>query len=276
MEALPAGYQRLADLILKQKMPACRAAITRRIVRTLEGRQPLLDGDVYREVCFNTELEPLLRDHDGNYIGGTAMQKAMRARLARYLQPSKLLSVLEDTETVVEQLERLLEMAPGITDEESRKDFAIFLVDVVESPVNKEFLKDSSEKTGAAHLLQLANLQHKVYHLPLPTRPKEKITTKLDQFSVVILKKTEMLRTVKPTDSDFTKRILMLLNLCADESLTQGDTSTLVRKRVTAYVKAPGFLEDFIKASGAGDGGKQRLMLLHKLLSAVGLAGPEI
>ncbi|MEQ9640486.1 MAG: hypothetical protein RIM84_10740 [Alphaproteobacteria bacterium] len=267
-EASP-PLERLREGVWLDELTRCRDVMARRLVASLRGSRPLVEGSIDREMALHRDLHERIEDAPPDVARLSEMREALAVRSERFVSPSGLNRLMERLGKPDARFRYLLRLAGGIFG----KDNAERLGDAIIAEMNDERFDACLAHAGATpveRMRELRSLQSRVEEAGLSGAHAALVSARLDEMCLTQIRAAKLFERLEQKDGDPVEKAMSLLGLCGTNSFTRGAATTAAHKQIRDYLARPGALAA-LKAADADETARRRLRDLHKLLAGAGM-----
>ena len=258
-------FRLLADLVRRRVLPKCRAALLRRLVRTLKTPRALTNRGAIAEARYCFELNRILHRPDGEYIGGPEMAEALEQRSERAITANAVARLTEGMIAPLDRVAPLLDLEPGIVGERNKTTLGEHVLAILSNAENRKLLL---EPVGppAHHMRNLAQVQARIAQSGFNERQRSQAIGLLDDICIQIMEREQILKKVASMGGDRISICVTLLRLCAGGTFTEGRAAERARGEALRLLQTPGFIERYLESVDGREEKKRRLMTLRELI----------
>lgn len=244
-EGAPGGISMLAKLFAADQLPEAHTAIANRILVELKSVKRLCPNALVEELKTLRAIANKLVLGQGKYMSHEDLIAAFTLRSKRLVTHESIGEHLAEAAAPDAKLERLLLVEENIIGAENKRQLAMFVMPVLNSPsFETHFL---FAKTPLLQRLQrLAELQARVRRSGFQENQRLEISDALDRVATEAEARGRLLSSIDANVADHADKAVAVLRLFTGGALTEGRLSARAREQIVSYLSKPGFLSGYV------------------------------
>jgi hypothetical protein len=245
------GGVRVNALLRDQFLPETRMALTLKLKKTLKGNASFVSGDPFKSAIYHSKLMSRTQIGNDEHVGGQEVVEALRMRSEKMTGSTTIGNMLAGHDNPLDRADVLLMISQGLVGAVSKRTIANYLLPLLESGQNFQYLT-SGKIPPLTILARLQELQSKVAKSDFQEFYNTKLSERLDQMSVDLMKELEVLENFKKRAADNTQLGLTLLQLLASDKLTKPEGARMVHEFTRKTIVSADFMADLEKKAKTG------------------------
>ncbi len=271
-DGAPGGISMLGRLFASGQLPAAHTAIANRILVELKSVKRLCPNALVDELKTLRAIANKLVLGQGKYMSHEDLIAAFTLRSRRLVSHESIGEHLAEAATPDAKLERLLLVEENIIGAENKRQLAMFILPILNSPsFETHFL---FAKTPLLQRLQrLAELQSRVRRSGFQENQRAEIADALDKVAAEAEGRGKLLSSIDANVSGHADKVAALLRLFAGGVLTEGRLSARAREMIVSYLSKPGFLSGYVAQAAREPGKGEPDKIMAELMQTLEKAG---
>ena len=244
-DGAPAGISMLGKLFAADQLSAAHTAIANRILAELKSVKRLVPNSLVEELKTLRRIANKLVLGQGKYMSHEDLIAAFTLRSRRLVTHESIGEHLAEAAQPDAKLERLLLVEENIIGAENKRQLAMFITPILNSPsFESHFL---FAKTPLLQRLQrLAELQARVRRSGFQEIQRSEIADALDKVAAEAEMRGKLLSSIDTNVSSHVDKAVAVLRLFTSGAMTEGRLSTRAREQIVSYLSKPGFLSGYV------------------------------
>lgn len=244
-DGAPAGISMLAKLFAADQLSSAHTAIASRILAELKSVKRLVPNSLVEELKTLRRIANKLVLGQGKYMSHEDLIAAFTLRSRRLVTHESIGEHLAEAAAPDAKLERLLLVEENIIGAENKRQLAMFVMPVLNSPsFETHFL---FAKTPLLQRLQrLTELQARVRRSGFQEIQRTEISDALDKVAAEAEMRGKLLSSIDANVSNHADKAVAVLRLFTSGAMTEGRLSSRAREQIVSYLSKPGFLSGYV------------------------------
>ncbi len=252
-------------------LPQSRQILLLRLEDGILGHRSFVVGDEYQSMLSHDKIYQALHNSDGSRLGRPELIDALEARCEKMLTRETVGKMLGVLQAPAEKIQKLLDINKGVVGAANKNKLAKFIFHIL-FPAYSEKLLVSNNTPVMARLKVLRDFQKQVVESGFIADYTEQITRRLDEISMIILKKNLVVKKLLEQHSGRVDKLMALLKLLGADVLTEGEAADAVRAHAKLMLSDEEFFTELLASSSEKAEQVKILKNFQDMLSSAGFA----
>ncbi len=247
-----AELKALSQYFQAKAFPHARDTLMKHILAELRSVKRLQPQSIQEDVSLGNALLTNILASEGINENADAVETAFLERSKRLLVADVIEPYLKETASPDAQIKKILQLEENIIGAENKQKLADYLLPIVRSHKCEKFYLNS-EGPILKRLSALTALQTRILNAGFNTAEQRELASAIDNMAVTLEDRAKLLISIDKKTTDLMEKTLLLLRICSNNVLTQGECLTKAQRQVVRYMRCPAFKEAAQKGAEDGD-----------------------
>ncbi|MBI3444810.1 MAG: hypothetical protein HY055_05510 [Magnetospirillum sp.] len=259
----------LAAMIADGSAPNIKTSVEVSLLRTLANKMPLRSAEPEVEIAALFDL--FKRMWTGTtLIGGAKALVSLERRQGRHLNKESMTDLLRERKVVADRYAFLMQISAVAVGQGNRATIKSFMDHYFG---DKDFIPRvvAGQEPPVPKLQTLSAIHRAIRTSWLGDGDKAAFMAKVEAAQAQLLRNSRLFEQIDQKGGGPAQKVLTILDLCRKNTFTDGANMDIVRQALTAYLRDPAFLPDYL-GGASGEDKERKMMLLTKTLGSIGVS----